>query len=124
MFTESAERGSLFLAERDGELVGVLGMDLPPYKVADLGMMVKDSHRGQGVGSALMVRAIDWAREVGAHKIALQHWPHNEGARALYEKFGFEQEGYLRRHYPRRNGEIWDAVVMGLVLDEGDPAAG
>ena len=115
-FTESAERGSLFLAEVDGEIVGMLGMHLPPYLVADLGMNVKDGFRGQGVGSALMERAIEWAREVGAHKIALQHWPHNDAARALYLKFGFEQEGYLRRQYPRKNGEIWDAVIMGLLL--------
>ncbi len=113
----SAERGSLFVAEVDGQMVGMLGMDLPRYLVADLGMNVKDGFRGQGVGSALMVRAIEWAREAGAHKIALQHWPHNDAAHALYVKFGFEQEGYLRRQYPRKNGEIWDAVVMGLLLD-------
>jgi len=106
--TESAEQGSLFVAEVDGVLVGNLGLHLPRYNVADLGMNVKDGHRG---------RAIVWARESGAHKIALQHWPHNTAARALYEKYGFEQEGYLRRHYPRKNGEIWDAVVMGLQLD-------
>ena len=115
--TESAERGSLFVAEVDGALVGMLGMHLPRYKVADLGMNVKDGYRGQGIGSALVERAIEWARAVGAHKIALQHWPHNTAARALYDKYGFEQEGYLRRQYPRNNGEIWDAVVMGLLLD-------
>ena len=115
--TESAERGSLFVAEVDGAVVGMLGMHLPRYLVADLGMNVKDGYRGQGVGSALVERAIEWAREAGAHKIALQHWPHNTAARALYEKYGFEQEGYLRRQYPRKNGEIWDAVVMGLLLD-------
>jgi RimJ/RimL family protein N-acetyltransferase len=117
MLADGAERGSLFLAEVDGEIVGMLGLHLPPYLVADLGMNVKDGFRGQGVGSALMVRAIEWAREAGAHKIALQHWPHNDAAHALYLKFGFEQEGYLRRQYPRKNGEIWDAVVMGLLLD-------
>ncbi len=115
--TESAERGSLFVAEVEGVLVGMLGMHLPRYLVADLGMNVKDGYRGQGIGSALVERAIEWARSAGAHKIALQHWPHNTAARALYEKYGFEEEGYLRRHYPRNNGEIWDAVVMGLLLD-------
>ena len=39
-------------------------------------------------------------------------------ALALYRKFGFEQEGYLRSHYRRANGELWDAVVMGLLLRE------
>lgn len=99
-------------------IVGNLGISLPRYKVADLGMLVADRWRGRGVGSALLEAGIDWARQHGAHKVALQHWPHNEGARALYAKFGFEQEGYLRRHYPRRNGDLWDAVVLGLVLDE------
>ncbi len=112
----SIEQGTMFVAEVDGEVVGNLGMDVPRYKVADLGMLVKDGFRGQGVGSALVERAIEYAREQGCHKIALQHWPHNTAARALYEKYGFEQEGYLRRHYPRKDGDIWDAVVMGLLL--------
>jgi RimJ/RimL family protein N-acetyltransferase len=117
VYAASIERGSMFVAELDGELVGNLGMDVPPYKVAELGMLVKDGHRGRGIGSALLERAIGYAREQGCHKVALQHWPHNEAARALYEKYGFEQEGYLRRHYPRKDGALWDAVVMGLLLD-------
>ena len=52
------------------------------------------------------------------HKIALQVWPHNEAAIALYERYGFEREGYLKRHWRRRSGELWDAVVMGLLLTE------
>jgi RimJ/RimL family protein N-acetyltransferase len=32
--------------------------------------------------------------------------------------FGFVEEGYLRRHYRRRNGQLCDAVMMALVLDE------
>ena len=113
---ETIEQGDFFVAELSGEQVGHLGLHIPRYKVADLGMMVKDGHRGQGVGSALVERAIEHARERGCHKLALQHWPHNTAARALYEKYGFEQEGYLRRHYPRKDGELWDAVVMGLLL--------
>ena len=116
-YRESIERGTMFVAELDGAMVGNLGMEVPGYKVAELAMLVRDGHRGQGIGSALLERAIAFAREQGCHKVALQHWPHNEAAHRLYEKYGFEQEGYLRRHYPRKNGEIWDAVVMGLLLD-------
>jgi RimJ/RimL family protein N-acetyltransferase len=46
-------------------------------------------------------------------------WPHNTGARALYNTFGFDEEGYLRKQWRRANGELWDSVIMGLVL-EGD----
>jgi RimJ/RimL family protein N-acetyltransferase len=105
----------------EGVLVGNLGIQLYGYGVAELGMMVADGWRGRGVGSALLQAGIDWARSVGAHKVALQHWPTNDRATALYEKFGFVEEGRLRRHYRRRNGELWDAVVRGLVLDEDAP---
>jgi hypothetical protein len=33
------------------------------------------------------------------------------------------EEGRLRRHYRRRNGELWDAVVMGLVFDTTTPGS-
>jgi hypothetical protein len=29
----------------------------------------------------------------------------------------------LRRHYPRRNGQLWDAVIMGLILDKTSPGS-
>ncbi len=111
------ERTLLLLAEAGGRPVGQLSMDVEGFGVADLGMMVADGWRGRGVGSALLRAGLEWARQSGAHKVGLQVWPHNQAAIALYEKFGFQREGVLRRHYRRRNGELWDAVVMGLLLD-------
>jgi RimJ/RimL family protein N-acetyltransferase len=81
-----------------------------------LGMWVIEPWRGRGVGSALLSACIEWARANGAHKITLEVWPHNEPARALYRKFGFREEGYLHKHWRRRSGELWDSVVMGLLL--------
>jgi RimJ/RimL family protein N-acetyltransferase len=117
----SETQQSLVAADVGGALIGSLGIQLHGYGVAELGMMVASAWRGQGVGKALLEASLEWARDVGAHKVALQHWPTNESAAALYEKFGFVEEGRLRRHYRRRNGELWDAVVRGLVLDEDTP---
>jgi RimJ/RimL family protein N-acetyltransferase len=116
---EELEAGSAIhlIAEAGGEPVGQLGLRLAGYGVADLGMLVAAGWRGRGVGGALLAAAIEQARAAGAHKVALQVWPHNTAAIALYERFGFQREGYLRRHYRRRSGELWDAVVMGLPLD-------
>lgn len=107
--------GASFVAEVDGEIVGQLGIQGEGRM--DLGMWVAKEWRGKGVGTALMEAALGYAREHGAYKLALEVWPHNEAAIALYERFGFEREGYLRKHWRRRNGELWDSVVMGLVLD-------
>jgi RimJ/RimL family protein N-acetyltransferase len=115
--TLDAERAALLVAEADGEVIGQIGLDLAAYGVADLGMLVAAGWRGRGVGSALVRAGLVWARQAGAHKVALQAWPHNQAALALYGRFGFQREGYLRRHYRRRSGELWDAVVMGLLLD-------
>jgi len=111
------EDAIVLVAEAGGRPVGELGLHLARYGVADLGMAVAAGWRGRGIGSALLAEAIDQARAAGAHKIALQVWPHNAAAIALYERFGFQREGYLTRHYRRRSGELWDAVVMGLPLD-------
>ena len=112
-----------FVAEAEGAVVGQVKVDLAPYGVADLSMWVAEGWRRRGIGTALVQAAVDWARRAGAHKVALQVWPHNHAALGLYRKFGFVEEGVLRRHYPRRNGELWDAIVMGLVLDRVRPGS-
>jgi len=114
---------AIFLAHAGGAQIGQVYIRVEPSRVADLGMAVADGWRGRGVGSALMTAAIDFAREHDAHKVTLQVWPHNERAIGLYEKFGFEVEGRFRRHWRRRNGQLWDAVVMGLVLDTASPGS-
>jgi RimJ/RimL family protein N-acetyltransferase len=100
-----------------GRIVGQLHTSVASYGVAGLGMVVAAEWRGRGVGRALLTAAFDWARRHGAHKMALECWPHNMAALALYESAGFRREGYLDRHYRRRDGQLWGAVVMGRMLD-------
>jgi len=111
-----------FLAHHGGRLIGVLGMELS-RGLAELGMLVDAAWRRRGVGSQLMETGIAWARERGAHKVVLEVWPHNTAAQALYRKFGFAEEAVLRRHYRRNNGQLWDAIGMGLVLDHDSPGS-
>jgi len=117
------ESAASFVAEAEGAadaagaIVGTAGVT--GTGPSELGMLVVPGWRGRGVGSALLTASITWARQAGSHKVTLQVWPHNTAAINLYLKHGFTQEGYLRRHWRRRNGELWDAVIMGLPLDEG-----
>jgi RimJ/RimL family protein N-acetyltransferase len=111
---------AVFVAElEDGEIVGRLSLarDQHPASrhVADLGLMVAMSHRRQGIGRALLRAAVDWARRNGVQKLELHVFPFNEAAIRLYEQFGFEREGYRKRHY-RRGGEYVDAILMAYEL--------
>lgn len=121
---EPGESASLVAVTLTGDrVVGHVGVHVEPFKVAGLGMMVDAGWRGRGVGGALVDAAIGGARALGAHKLALQTWPHNDVAIRLYRSHGFVEEGVLRRQYRRGNGELWDAVMMGLVLDETSPGS-
>lgn len=117
-----ADTSVMLLAESHGQHLGHLGVTLAGG-CADIGMMVRIGHRGRGIGSALLDAGIEWARAKTAHKVTLLVWPHNEPAIALYEKYGFVVEGRLARHWRRRNGQLWDAVPMGLVLDTTSPGS-
>jgi RimJ/RimL family protein N-acetyltransferase len=107
---------AVFVAEaEDGSVVGRLSIarDQHPASrhVADVGLMVAQSHRRRGVGRALLGAAVEWAREQDVRKLELHVFPHNEAAIALYEQFGFLREGYRRRHY-RRGDDFVDAILM------------
>jgi RimJ/RimL family protein N-acetyltransferase len=118
------ERTTHLVAEGpDGQVVGHLGLEVAPYGVAGFGMAVAQAWRGRGAGTALVDEAVQTARRLGAHKVSIQVWPHNGAALRLYARHGFVTEGRLRRHYPRRNGELWDALILGLVLDEERPGS-
>lgn len=109
--------GIHLVAEVAGRVVGSAGLRRIVPGLFELGMSLHPEWRRHGIGSALMRQLIRWARDHRAYKLTLQVWPHNEAAIALYERFGFRREGHLRRHWRRRNGELWDAYVMGLVID-------
>jgi RimJ/RimL family protein N-acetyltransferase len=107
---------AVYVAERDdGALVGRLSVGRDPHPasahVADVGLMVAVDARRQGIGTALLQAAVDWAREVGVRKLELHVFPWNEAAIALYDRFGFEREGFRKEHY-RRGGEYVDAILM------------
>jgi ribosomal protein S18 acetylase RimI-like enzyme len=76
-----------------------------------LGMGVAASHRGRGVGSALLAATIDSAFARGLTRIELVVRADNEPAIGLYRRHGFELEGRLR-HYVVVDGAAHDALQM------------
>ena len=115
-----ADESAWFIADEGGRVVG--GVFVQAERgVAHVGMAVVEEHRGVGLGRTLLDAAIGWARDRDCHKVTLEVWPHNVRARDLYTRAGFADEGYLKRHYRRKSGALWDAIVMSLILDEDSP---
>lgn len=112
----AASMDHTIVADAEGELVGLLHLEPNRHGFAELGMLVAREWRGRGVGSGLLAAGIERARADGCHKLSLEVFPHNEAGVALYRKFGFAEEGRKVQHYRRSSGELWDSVVMGLLL--------
>jgi RimJ/RimL family protein N-acetyltransferase len=111
---------AVFVAEAPEGIVGRLSVARDPHPasahVADLGLMVAKTHRRRGIGRALMEQAVEWARASGVTKLELHVFPHNAAALELYERFGFEREGFRRGHYSS-GGRLVDAVLMAYEVD-------
>lgn len=91
--------GIAFGAFKKGELVATvaLGFSERPksrHKAAVIGMYVLPEHRGDGVGSALLHRAIEHCQSLGSiQSMTLTVTEGNESALSLYRRLGFEVFG-------------------------------
>lgn len=109
------------IACAEEEVVGQLGLHTFPNRprrrhVAQIGMAVRDDWQGKGVGSTLMQAAIDLAENwLQITRLELEVYTDNQAGIHLYQKFGFEIEGTLRR-YAFRDGEYVDAYSMAKLL--------
>jgi GNAT superfamily N-acetyltransferase len=104
------------VAVAGGQIVGMLHVEVSRFGFGDLAMLVDRGWRGRGVGSALLLGAIDWARDHGLHKLSLEVFAHNSSAIALYRKSGFVEEGRRLRQFRRASGELWDSIIMGRAV--------
>jgi L-phenylalanine/L-methionine N-acetyltransferase len=80
--------------------------------VGHLGIAVAQDWQGRGVGTDLLRTVLDHAdRWQALLRVELQVYTDNAVAIALYQKFGFEIEGTLRRN-ALRNGAYVDSLLM------------
>jgi phosphinothricin acetyltransferase len=114
-------RHPVIVAEAGGEVVGWGSLNaFNPRRaydhVADFSIYVERKWRGKGVGSRLLSRLIELARDLGYHKLVLSAFPTNPGGMALYEKFGFRTVG-IYKEQGRLDGRWVDTIIMEKLLD-------
>jgi len=91
---------ALILAEIGGALVGSVNVNLMRDGVGELGMLAADlNHRGKGIGSALVDRAENWARDMACHTMRLElltprNWTHpsKEFLKNWYSRIGYKPQ--------------------------------
>jgi putative acetyltransferase len=106
----------------DERIVGMVSVVTFPERprrkhVGVIAICVDGDWQGKGVGAALMRAIVDLADNwLNLTRLELEVYADNEAAIHLYERFGFEVEGILRRH-AFRDGEYVDSKVMGRLLN-------
>lgn len=115
----TVEARVFFVATREGDVIGWTHLDLPQVEkmqcAAQLTVGVRPDARGNGVGSQLMERALDWAAANSYRKVLNSVPTTNDKALAFLEKRGWHTEGIHRDHY-EINGELVDEAVMVYTL--------
>ncbi len=90
--SEDDENQICYIADISGKPVGSVMVLNGTNGVAKLHLMyVSDSTRGQGIASALVSKALSWAKDKDFHSITLGTTENQISARNLYSKFGFER---------------------------------
>ena len=102
-FYESCPEGFL-VALNNNTIIGFLiGTKTAPNTARILMLAVTDSHRKQGIGSALLAQFINEMKQQHVTRIELEVRTSNKGALLFYQARGFLLQETLQRFY--QNGE-------------------
>jgi GNAT superfamily N-acetyltransferase len=90
---------AVFVAERDGAVVGYVYAGLEPHSWKELrdaagfihDVVVDEAHRGAGVATALVEAASLWLKAHGAPRVMLWTAERNPAAQRLFEQSGFRR---------------------------------
>lgn len=109
-----------FAAVADGKVVGWCDITLSDRPVfshcGELGMGILDGYRDQGIGNALLLTALESARERGLTRISLTVYEGNTRALEFYKRFGFREEG-VRQKAALIDGIYLNVISMALLFE-------
>ena len=110
---DNGGRGRIFLAERDGALVGCAAMidrsDLEDALGQLRWVLVSPSERGSGLGRRLINAALDQARVNGWRSVFLETTEGLDASMAIYRSMGFEVVS-------NKNMDLWSGPAPMIVM--------
>ncbi|MGA2411915.1 MAG: GNAT family N-acetyltransferase [Candidatus Binataceae bacterium] len=116
------------LAEIDGQLAGYASVHTDQARwtrtIGEIRVQVGPQFRGLGLGRFLAAEIFRIGKARGLRKMAAMMTPDQAGARAAFEKLGFQIEALLQSWVVDRQGRPRDLIIMSHMLDSmGDHAA-
>ena len=91
------------------------------HRRAEIGFALGRRHWGKGFAAEAVGALITFAFEqLNLHRLEADVDPRNDRSLRLLERQGFKREGYLRERY-HVDGEIQDAIVLGLLRSDWGP---
>lgn len=111
---------TLFVATAGNEVIATYRLipksDRQRHTVYLGGFSIKSSCKGRGIGSKVLQHIKASAVKDGKKRIELTVDIHNAAAIRLYEKLGFEKEGFIRKSYVM-DEKFYDEHLMAVVFD-------
>ncbi len=111
------ESRMFFVATVNDEVVGWVHVHSPELEklshTAELTVGVIEEYRGNGLGSHLLERGLEWAASNGYEKVYQSVPATNDTAAGFLEQHGWETEAIRRDHY-RIDGEYVDELMMAI----------
>lgn len=118
VWTEDIENGRIVtvLAETDGRIIGhgtIIQNALTWTRhIGEIQLLLNPETRGLGLGSVLASEVFALAKTRGVQKLVARMAFEQRGAKAVFEKLGFNAEALLADFVIDRHGRTHDLIVM------------
>ena len=103
-----SENSKYIVAKENENVVGFAGIILLPDNAEITNIVTKKSERKKGIGSLLLEKLIEMAKNEKKENISLEVNENNISAINLYKKYKFETVGMRKKYY---NGKD-NAIIM------------
>ena len=108
-----------FAIEKDGRVVGSIGMTVSQNETGHVGYWCLRSERGQGIVPRAVRLISRFAfEELELGRVELVTDPDNHSSQRVAAKVGFTREGVLRSHLLHPDGRRRDSVMFSLLPGE------
>lgn len=115
---EKSDKQIMITAFINGEIIGNASISPVGYcqkmkHRASFAIAIKEKYWHKGLGTLLMEETLKMAKKMGYEQVELGVYNNNPRAKAMYERFGFEEWGVMKKAFKLKDGSYRDEIMMG-----------